>query len=79
MQSFLELIEELGIECRVGHPQKIREADESSPCPSQYYLSNCRGAKRFNLRFGVRRRELGFELALAAQFLTGKKADGCSV
>ncbi len=26
MQWFLELMEELGIECRVGHPAKIREA-----------------------------------------------------
>ncbi len=24
MQWFLELLEELGIECRVGHPAKIR-------------------------------------------------------
>jgi hypothetical protein len=24
MQSFLELLEELGIQCRVGHPAKIR-------------------------------------------------------
>ena len=27
MQWFLELMEELGIECRVGHPQKIRKAE----------------------------------------------------
>ena len=27
MQWFLELLEELGIECRVGHPAKIREAE----------------------------------------------------
>ncbi|MGA8305635.1 MAG: hypothetical protein WB723_08145, partial [Candidatus Acidiferrales bacterium] len=27
MQWFLELMEELGIECRVGHPQKIRRAE----------------------------------------------------
>src|SRR5205807_2796551 len=27
MQWFLELLEELGIECRVGHPAKIRAAD----------------------------------------------------
>ena len=27
MQWFLELLEELGIECRVGHPAKIRAAE----------------------------------------------------
>jgi transposase len=27
MQWFLELMEELGIECHVGHPQKIRKAE----------------------------------------------------
>jgi transposase len=27
MQWFLELMEELGIECRVGHPAKIRKAE----------------------------------------------------
>jgi hypothetical protein len=27
MQWFLELMEELGIECRVGHPAKIRRAE----------------------------------------------------
>ncbi|MGH9712042.1 MAG: IS110 family transposase [Candidatus Acidiferrales bacterium] len=27
MQWFLELMEELGMECRVGHPQKIRQAE----------------------------------------------------
>jgi len=27
MQWFLEMMEELGIECRVGHPQKIRKAE----------------------------------------------------
>src|SRR4029077_9702818 len=27
MQGFLELLEELGIECRVGHPAKIRAAE----------------------------------------------------
>ena len=27
MQWFLELMEELGIECRVGHPQKIHRAE----------------------------------------------------
>ena len=27
MQWFLELMEELGIDCRVGHPQKIRKAE----------------------------------------------------
>ena len=27
MQWFLEMLEELGIECRVGHPAKIRKAD----------------------------------------------------
>ena len=27
MQWFLELTEELGIECRVGHPAKIRQAE----------------------------------------------------
>jgi transposase len=27
MQWFLELLEELGIECRVGHPAKIRVAE----------------------------------------------------
>ena len=27
MQWFLELLEELGIECRVGHPANIRAAD----------------------------------------------------
>ena len=27
MQWFLEMMEELGIECRVGHPAKIRQAE----------------------------------------------------
>ena len=27
MQWFLELLEQLGIECRVGHPAKIRAAE----------------------------------------------------
>jgi transposase len=27
MQWFLEMLEELGIECRVGHPAKIRQAE----------------------------------------------------
>src|SRR6266853_7040668 len=27
MQWFLEMLEELGIECRVGHPAKIRKAE----------------------------------------------------
>jgi hypothetical protein len=27
MQWFLQLLEELGIECRVGHPAKIRQRD----------------------------------------------------
>src|SRR5258708_26407672 len=27
MQWFLEMMEELGIECRVGHPAKIRRAE----------------------------------------------------
>jgi len=27
MQWFLELLEEVGIECRVGHPAKIRAAE----------------------------------------------------
>jgi transposase len=27
MQWFLRLMEELGIECRVGHPKKIRKAE----------------------------------------------------
>jgi hypothetical protein len=29
MQWFLELLEELGVECRVGHPAKIRAARDS--------------------------------------------------
>ena len=29
MQWFLELMEELGIECRVGHPQKIRRGGDA--------------------------------------------------
>jgi len=29
MQWFLELMEELGIECRVGHPQKIRKSGDA--------------------------------------------------
>jgi hypothetical protein len=30
MQLFLELLEELGIECRVGHPAKIRAAETAN-------------------------------------------------
>jgi transposase len=30
MQWFLELLEELGIECRVGHPAKIRAAEAAN-------------------------------------------------
>ena len=30
MQRFLELLEELGIECRVGHPAKIRAAETAN-------------------------------------------------
>jgi hypothetical protein len=31
MQWFRELLEELGIECRVGHPAKIRQAETRIP------------------------------------------------
>jgi transposase len=31
MQWFLELLDELGMECRVGHPAKIRAAETRKP------------------------------------------------
>jgi transposase len=43
MQWFLELMEELGIECRVGHPAKIRKVDLSlTSCFSIADIDDCR-------------------------------------